>query len=248
MKNTQIICFSFVTVLLIVFIAGAARADWVPGDGHKMHFPQLPDPDGWDIDMTQFVLADDWECSQTGPVSDIHFWYSNAFETSPITPPHFAAVNVSIHSDVPIGPNNPDFSHPGDLLWSRTLTGTVAGPWQGVQGWDDPTLDLNYRVPDHFWYWQLNITDIVDPFIQQAGTIYWLDLQVVSAFGEGVGWKTTLDPFNDVAVYKTAAGGWVPIAVGEPQLPTDLAFVITPEPVTLGLLLLGGLVILRRRR
>jgi len=28
---------------------GPVRADWDPGDGHKMHFPQLPDPEGWDV-------------------------------------------------------------------------------------------------------------------------------------------------------------------------------------------------------
>ena len=24
-------------------------ADWVPADGHKMHYPQLPDEAGWDV-------------------------------------------------------------------------------------------------------------------------------------------------------------------------------------------------------
>ncbi len=51
--------------------------DLLPEDGHKMHFPQLPDEDGWDVNATQpQVLADDWTCSQTGWVKDIHFWGS----------------------------------------------------------------------------------------------------------------------------------------------------------------------------
>ena len=33
----------FICVLLIG-TSGMALADWSPGDGHKMHFPQTPDP------------------------------------------------------------------------------------------------------------------------------------------------------------------------------------------------------------
>ena len=226
MKTAQKLVFSIVAIALFVYISAPAIADWDESDGHKMHWPQLPDPDGWDIDMTNYVLADDWECSQTGPVSDIHFWYSNAFETGPITPPHFAAVNVSIHSDVPIGPNNPlGYSHPGGLEWSATLTGTVAGPWQSPQGWDDPQPDTDSRLDDHFWYWQYNITDIDQPFIQQAGTTYWLDLQVIDPEIQDVGWKTTFRTkdvlgggWNDDAVYMTATGGWAPIAICDQNL------------------------------
>jgi hypothetical protein len=41
---------------------------------HKMHFPQLPDPTGWDV--RAYCIEDDWQCSETGYVSDIHFWGS----------------------------------------------------------------------------------------------------------------------------------------------------------------------------
>jgi hypothetical protein len=44
---------------------------------------------------------------------------------------------------------------------------------------------------DHVRYWQVNITDIGDPFIQQADTLYWLDLQVQGLTnGYLIGWKT----------------------------------------------------------
>ena len=50
---------------------------WRPGDRHKMHFPQLPDESGWDVRATRpVVLGDDWRCSETGWVKDIHFWGS----------------------------------------------------------------------------------------------------------------------------------------------------------------------------
>jgi len=40
-----------------------------------MHYPQLPDTDGWDVDATMpITVVDDWTCSETGWVKDIHFW------------------------------------------------------------------------------------------------------------------------------------------------------------------------------
>jgi len=63
--------------LAIVLSAVGAAADWQPADGHKMHFPQLPDEEGWDVNATApMILADDWRCSQSGLVTDIHFWGS----------------------------------------------------------------------------------------------------------------------------------------------------------------------------
>lgn len=38
-----------IALLCVLALGGPALADWQPGDGHKMHFPQLPDEDGWDV-------------------------------------------------------------------------------------------------------------------------------------------------------------------------------------------------------
>ena len=76
---------AILTLSIVVFFlaSGVAKADWVPADGHKMHSPQLPDPNGWDVSATvdgqmvpPLVLADDWQCSETGYIKDIHFWGS----------------------------------------------------------------------------------------------------------------------------------------------------------------------------
>jgi len=64
------------TVLCVVGLPALALGDWQPGDGHKMHFPQLPDEDGWDVRASYICLADDWECSEDGFVRDMHFWGS----------------------------------------------------------------------------------------------------------------------------------------------------------------------------
>ena len=66
------------TCLFVLFASCTALADWNVGDPYKMHFPQLPDPGGWDVAFSDWVpqLADDWQCTETGPVDDVHIWYS----------------------------------------------------------------------------------------------------------------------------------------------------------------------------
>ena len=43
-KMKKIIC-----LLILMSFAGFVMAHWDPIDGHKMHNPQLPDPNGWDV-------------------------------------------------------------------------------------------------------------------------------------------------------------------------------------------------------
>ena len=68
--------FKIIILLLLGICVGLAQAHWVPEDGHKMHFPQMPDPSGWDICLRPMAVADDFQCSASGPISDIHFWVS----------------------------------------------------------------------------------------------------------------------------------------------------------------------------
>jgi hypothetical protein len=246
-----------------MLLAAPATADWKEGDPYKMHYPQLPDPNGWDIDMTNYVLADDWKCTETGMVDDIHFWFSVEKQTSPDPAQVFLGpIRVSIHADVPIGSGNDfGFSYPGKVLRQWTFDASqyqIAGPFPGLQGWDDPNPNSDCIYQDHNWYWQVNITKIGEivpnPFQQREGTIYWLDLQVPQPDTAGlVGWKTTRGVFNDAAVYASPLGpGWQPVAVCSDNMPTDFAFVITPEPGTVAMLIGAGLVglvaVARRRR
>lgn len=240
------------TIAAFSLIAVAAQGDWIPEDGHKMHYPQLPDPDGWDINIHDFTLADDWQCSQTGPVSDVHFWVSYPVNG----PPSLTTITLSIHGDIPDpdGPG-PGYSMPGPELWGGTFTvgeeATSRGPFPGDQGfaYDPGNGDpVNWVRPDHTEYWQINIQDIPDPFTQQEGNIYWLDVHTDDL--EMVGWKTSTDHFNDRAVFfDEPTGTWLPI-IDNPDNGEriDMAFVITPEPGSAMLALLGaGLCLLRRR-
>lgn len=75
-----------------------SECSWNPGDPHKMHFPQLPDEAGWDVNATEpVVLADDFLCTETGWIKDIHFWgsWKHGIEGEIL---YFL---LSFHSDIP---------------------------------------------------------------------------------------------------------------------------------------------------
>lgn len=245
------VALSAICVGLMLMCASVARADWSPGDPYKMHFPQLPDPQGWDVNMTwPKVLADDWQCTQTGPVDDVHFWFSwRQDQPAPIE-----SIHVSIHSNIPQGPGG--FSIPGALLWERDFTPTAPNVvirqyGSGPQGWYDPNTGVAIR-PDHFGIWQANITNIPAPFFQQVGEIYWLDLSVrlLGTTEPRIGWKTSLNHFMDDAVWSDLIGPmppWRELRDPFTSQSLDLAFVITPEPASLAFLALVGVIGLRRR-
>jgi len=103
---------------------------------------------------------------------------------------------------------------------------------QGDQGWFAPYWEPpGVERPDHINYYRIDIEDINDPFIQQEGTIYWLvvDIEPNYATGIGPGWKTSLDHWNDDAVYQDQYVNWNALydpCTGETL---DFAFEITTK-------------------
>ncbi len=255
MKHAQ--SFLLMLSIVVMFVAAPAVADWFPGDPHKMHFPQLPDPQGWDVNATTpKILADDWMCSRTGYVDDIHFWGSWRHDDQGI----ITNIHLSIHADIPavIDPATgevDEHSRPGELLWSYDTLVPEMTYGDGQQGRYDSNPPEVVVPGDHLMFYQYNVTDIPEPFWQEEGTIYWLDIQVTVADPENThwGWKTTEMHWNDDAVWGdwTSADPdtieWTPLTDPFTQQTMDLAFVITPEPGTMLLLGLGGAVLIFRR-
>jgi len=241
--------------LALSFVALApAWADWNIGDPYKMHYPQLPDPNGWDVNSTYYIgVADDWLCTGSGPVTDIHAWFS--WRGDQDATPEF--VHVQIWSDDRSG----QFSKPGQPLWHKDFSAEdpnlkVRFWGQGDQGWYDPSTG-SFVQHDHQNIFQLNV--LIDPteaFVQEQGNIYWLELSVKFPLGTPpniqVGWKTSISPqFEDDAVWREITMGapnWREIREPITGKSLDMAFVITPEPNTLVLLLGAGLMVLALRR
>jgi hypothetical protein len=228
----------------LLWVSAPVLADWNEGDPCKMHFPQLPDPNGWDVCLVHSTLADDFKCTETGPITDIHFWYS--FQQD--LPSQVIRYDVSVYSDVPPGPGMP-YSHPGQMLWGRSFeVGDVQQRLYGAgsQGWYCP--ENNYwQRPDHFNFYQANITNIQDPFIQTMNSVYWLSIRIeVQDENFPVGWKTSQNHWQDAAVWYNPTHGWEPLY--DPILggQLDMAFVITPEPSSFLLLGLATLALRRR--
>ncbi len=255
MKKLMTICLA---ATMILMIGSVANAHWDSNMPYKMHYPQLPDPYGWDISFST-VLADDWQCSQSGPVKDIHFWVSLKGDVEP--PEVGPAIYVGIYSNIPAELSATGYSTPGNLLWSRVFEdgeyeGEDAGT--GSQGWLDP-LTGEALLDDHDAYYLVNIDDIKpiegSPlFLQEEGQIYWLAIQAGSLSEDyQFGWKTSISPhFQDDAVFAVPDVGWQELKypTDDPRsgLSIDLAFVITPEPATICLLSLGTLSLISRKK
>ncbi len=260
MKLKRLLLTVVLTFIVVLAMSGTAAADWNVGDGHKMHHPQLPDPTGWDINMTGLVdttaypLADDFLCTSSGPITDIHFWAS--------VPDDFAIfdlrrITLTIHDDIPAGQSGTGYSMPGAARWAAPIVDhdIVTIDSEEWQSWWNPVTGDIDEPDNHQTYYQFNVNiPEGEAFEQEAGNIYWLSIWAESelnqiAFTGPLGWKTSQDTWNDGAVWWDADNEqWLRLLDPNGGAELALAFVITPEPATLAVLALGGALVMRRRR
>lgn len=210
---------SIIAVVVVVSAVSNVRADWNYGDLYKMHYPQLPALDqGIDVNASfPKILADDWLCTESGPVADIHIWGSWQYDYKYPG----AWIHASIHEYLPPDTQYP-YSRPGQVLWQHDFA-----PGQYVQRqWIEPDFPPPYpqyfwdpKQPfqptiDHFQIWQYNIYPPRDNwFYQTEGSYYFLDISFFAGYDANgfpiplppefrFGWKNSRSPqFNDAAVW-----------------------------------------------
>jgi hypothetical protein len=125
-----------------------------------------------------------------------------------------------------MGPNG--YSIPNGRLWERDFGPddfVVRDMDYHVQDWYNPWTG-EYIVGDHSTWQQINIVDIWEPFYQELGEIYWLEIDM---WGATCGWKVSgSEPFMDDAVYWDFPE-FIELRHPETLESLDLAFVITCE-------------------
>ncbi len=230
MKSLRRVIILPIILSLMAVPVGMVLADWQPGDGHKMHFPQLPDlENGIDIQAStggdpSTIVADDFLCTESGPITDIHIWGSYADDES-LANKNFILL---IYADIPVDPPSVMYSRPGALLWFYDTWVYDEILWaDGLQEifWNPATGEST--VDTMVWQYNFDIP-IDEAFDQVEGTIYWLG--VVEMHGDVTfGWKTSVDHWNDYAVWSgDPIGPWNEILNPAGDLyEVDMSFVIT---------------------
>jgi len=150
-------------VALVAILSGASRADW--GDPIKWSQNQLDEwlaPSYIDPDMlTTPQSADDFLCTETGYITDIHFW-GLCLHDAQLSNDKVTGFRVSFYGDVP--KSNNDASHPGDLLWRKDF-GTGVYQYLGSSEW-------RINIPQADWFLQQGSR--MDPMV------YWIGIQGIT--------------------------------------------------------------------
>ena len=272
---------TILSLIVVAAVAAPALGDWNFLDPYKYRQPvdtyvdpQNPlRPRASAVDATQDIVADDFPCVSTGPITSVHIaaaWSLNGT----VEPASFNGLWVGFHDDVPA--QDPVPSRPGMELWrhlvpkqyiqSRFVTGQIG--W-----WFDRFSDPHWK-PVNLSGWQYNVD--LDSFCKESGLelfeqqgtatanrVYWLSIQADMGLAppqDTFGWVTSGVFWNDDASYigptgytGQASDQWTDMVyAGDGHLFFDrsvnMAFVLVPEPATMSLLALGGLVLIRRKR
>ena len=213
---------------------------------------------GLDVDATydlngQFdplILADDFLCNITGPLTRIDIWGSWYLDHYPwYEDPGAVQFTLSIHEDIPADQNPLGYSMPGEILWQYTYQPgefmIEQYAFDLTEGWFNPSVPFYEPFGDtECWLYSFDIPPDPDGFIQQGTTnepeIYWLDVQAQPMDDDPecrFGWKTSVDNWNDNAVWTVGTepytGNWNELEYpdGHPLfgLPIDLAFAVSGQ-------------------
>lgn len=233
--------------LLVSVMVACSWTAFAYGNGVK--WTQLPDltPNGIDIFSYNYApigVADDFICTATGPITDLHIWGSWLGDQVGQNP----SFGLCIFADVPAQPGAP--SHPGASLWYQLLAPSNSQLYATVtpsEWFWDPRGQAIPNGDTQVWQYDFLIPEAA-AFQQMQDSIYWLT--VVSEIW-GFGWKTR-DPqdghFNDDAAWSPSyLGPWTelryPMVHPYEGQSIDMAFELTttvvPVPGAVVLAMIG---------
>lgn len=167
------------------------------------------------------IVADDWVCLTTNPVTDVHWWGSFVGWTSTNPPAQMPdAFVITLWTDVPAGAQNP-FSHPGTNIWLYRCTNYACY----FAGWDWDPCNPD-RPPEACFKFEC---DLAQEFRQLGpSNIYWVsiaaeyhDQWVTNAWG----WKTR--PRDPGSLAPDAAA-----RIFDPTAPLPGSIYLRGEPIT----------------
>ncbi|HEV2454226.1 MAG TPA: hypothetical protein VGY98_08195 [Verrucomicrobiae bacterium] len=186
-------------------------------DTDKLKYEQPPNlTNGIDVDGTSVrggVLADDFPCTQTGPITDIHIWGSWLDDNIDLN----ATFVLSIWSDVPSSPASGTPSHPGQLLWTQVFNPGeyVLCPYANAP---EAFMDPNYNPPMppylnpfgastnlyYLCFYLFPTNEFIQTGTANTPTNYWLSVMDVANPNSPTpvyfGWKTSSTHYGDTAV------------------------------------------------
>ena len=172
--------------LLLVMLAGLLLlpASFVFGDwdvGMPAKWIQYPDLDMTGIDinasplaMGDYILADDFQCTERGVLTEIHIFGSWLDDALPMGDAGQVMFTLSIHADIPEDQSPTGFSMPGEVLWLWDIQAGdfMVRPYaEGImEGWmDPPEMYLPPPADTICWQYNFHIPEDV-AFIQHGST------------------------------------------------------------------------------
>jgi hypothetical protein len=167
------------------------------------------------------ILADDYQCTLSGPVTQIDVWGCYHLDALPGNDPNNVQFTLSIREDLPaIGRT---YSMPGKILWTKIFKKgqfTVQESASKRQSFFSP-CDAEYITNSQKRMFKYTFKiDQSEAFVQAGSAgkpvVYWLSVQAKLAQSAGsmarFGWKTSTNYWNDDAVWAQAqerySGTW----------------------------------------